>query len=395
MRGSGAPIRCSQLAAAIHAAQPRSPTWEGHGTRVIADNWSLQAVSELLTRGLDADDNAGIAPLTDPDKATPALPQAAIVLESLFEFLTDVVLRDQILVDDQFHDAWFGQGEPLAELARRSIVRPHPFLERPERLETPRREFLLRLLLNPKMAQEQSANEASWAASRTTPHKFTSQLVWGGAGMLARAWVTETPYTPHPLRRRLFERAGILMPGTTALDELTQSVARHRADLYRTGSSTDALFGLHVVLPALPALVLREASSLTDMFVIASQMRGELAELRNWLSQLQEALNQGEFKAISASRKQLRRLAKQVERTLGQKTADAASLNLGWSWAKLTVNFDPTAWMPKFDRVQVQAAQLTFAPSGAKELRELLGFFGHKHSAAGLRTLEHFSSPRP
>jgi hypothetical protein len=92
----------------------------------------------------------------------------------------------------------------------------------------------------------------------------------------------------------------------------------------------------------------------------------------------------GEFKAISAERKQLRRLAKQVERALGQKAVDAASLNLGWSWAKLTVKFDPTAWLPTLDRVQIQAAKLTFAPSGAKELRKLLGFFGHERSAAGL-----------
>lgn len=365
------------------------------GQRVIADNWSLQAVSELLTHGLDVDDNPGIAPLTDPDKSMPALPQAAIDLEALFEFLTDVVLRDQILVDDQFHDAWFGQGESLAELARRSIVRPHPFLERPERLEAPRREFLRRLLLNATMAQEQSANEASWAESRTTPHTFTSQLVWGGAGMLSRAWVNETPYTPHPLRRRLFERAGIVLPVSSGLDELTQSVARHRTDLYRTGSGSDALSGLHVGLPALPALVLREAKSLTDMFVVASQMRDELAELRAWLSQLQEALNQGEFKAIAAERKQLRRLAKQVARALGEKPADAASLNLGWSWVRLTVKLDPAAWLPKFDRVQVQAAMLTFAPSGARELRKLLGFFGHERSAVGLRTLTHFSSLQP
>ena len=60
----------------------------------------------------------------------------------------------------------------------------------------------------------------------------------------------------------------------------------------------------------------------------------------------------------------------------------------------MTLKFDPMAWLPKFDRVQVQASKLTFAPSGAKELRKLLGFFGHERSAAGLRTMEHFASPR-
>lgn len=364
------------------------------GQRVIADNWSLQAVSELLTQGLDTGDNPSIAPLTDPGQAIPAIPQAVIDFEALFDFLTDIVLRDQVLVDDQFHDAWFGEGEPLAELARRSIVRPHPFLEQPARLEIPRKAFLQRLLLNSKMAEEQSSNELAWATSRTTPHKFTSQLVWGGAGMLARAWVNEAPYTPHPLRRRLFERAGIVLPGTTAVSELTKATADHRADLYPTGAGGDALFGVHVVLPALPALVLRHASSLADVFVVASQMRSELSELRTWLSQLQEALTKGEFKYIAAERRQLRLLAKRVERALGHKAADTASLNLGWSWAKLTLKFDPVAWLPRLDRVQVQAARLTFAPSGARELRKLLAFFGHERSATALRTLEYFAAPR-
>lgn len=157
------------------------------GQRVIADNWSLQAVSELLERGLDPDDNPGISPLTDPGKAPRALPQAAIDFEALFDLLIDVVLRDQILVDDRFHDAWFGRGGALGELAQRSIVRPHGFLEHPERLEAPRADFLGRLLINEVMVKEQASNEAAWKESGTTPHGFTSQLVWGGAGMLARA----------------------------------------------------------------------------------------------------------------------------------------------------------------------------------------------------------------
>lgn len=356
------------------------------GQRIIADNWSLQAISELLSQGLDPGDNLGVAPLTDPDKPAVVLPQAVIDLEALFDFLTDVVLRDQILVDDQYHDAWFGDEGPLAELAQRSIVRPHPFLEHPDRLDGPRREFVRRLVLNPMMAQEQAVNEAAWSQSGQSPHKFTAQLVWGGAGMLARAWVNEAPYTPHPLRRRLFERAGVLALGpANALNEFKQSLAQHRTALYRPAVGGDALFGAQVVLPALPALVLRDANSLTDLFVVASQMRERLSELRAWLSQYQEALSVGEFKLIASQSKRLRTLAKEVERALGQKPSDAASLTIGWSWFKLNLKLDHKAWLPKLDRIQTQAATLTFAPSGGQELRKLLGFFGHQHSALGAR----------
>lgn len=365
------------------------------GQRVIADNWSLQAVSELLSQGLDPSYNPGIAPLTDPDKCVATVPQAAIDLEALFDFLTDVVLRDQILVDDQYHDAWFDSEGPLAELAQRSIVRPHPFLEHAERLEEPRRDFVRRLILNPTMAQEQAVNEEAWIQSGQSPHKFTAQLVWGGAGMLARAWVNETPYTPHPLRRRLFERAGIVLPGpANALSEFKQTVAQHRIDLFRPVAGGEALYGAQIVLPALPALILRDANSLSDIFTVASQMRDALSELRAWLSQYQEALTVGEFKAIASQSKQLKTLSKKVERALGHKPTDTASLSIGWSWFKLNLKLDPKGWLPKLDRIQIQATTLTFAPSGGKELRKLLGFFGHQHSVLGARTMEHFSSHR-
>ncbi|WP_340648248.1 hypothetical protein [Pseudoxanthomonas winnipegensis] len=106
--------------------------------------------------------------LTDPGLPPKAIPQAAIDFEALFDLLTDVVLRDQILVDDRFHDAWLGPGDALSELARRSIVRRHGFLEHPERLEAPRAGLLRRLLLNEVMANEQANNEVAWEESGTT-----------------------------------------------------------------------------------------------------------------------------------------------------------------------------------------------------------------------------------
>lgn len=361
------------------------------GQRVIADNWSLQAVSELLTTGLDTEDNPGISPLTDPTQAPRPLPQAVIDIEALFDLLTDVVLRDQILVDDRFHDAWFGQGEPLSELARRSIVRPYGFLEHPSRLEGPRNCFLSRLLLNEVMTKEQSENEVAWSRDQTTPHPFTSQLVWGGAGMMARASVYATPYTPHPLRKRLFQRAGVALPSPpTALGDFKTAVSEHR-DLLYPATQSDGVAGLHVVLPCLPALVLREASSLDDMFVVASQMRDKLSEVRAWLSQFQEAVTSGEFKAIAAERKRLETLSKDVERALGKSSGGAHSLIIGWGWFKLNLKPDLSGWIPRFDRVQTQVNALAFAPSGHRELVKLLGFFGHAHSSVATRTIEHFA----
>lgn len=211
--------------------------------------------------------------------------------------------------------------------------------------------------------------------------------------MLARAWVTETAYTPHPMRRRLFERAKVIVPGpVNALSEYHDALAKHRATLYQAPSN--GLYGSHVLLPAIPAMVLQESQSLSDVFKIAFQVRDRLGPLRAWLSQYQDALTAGEFDQIAPHAKRLAGLGRDVERALGIKSKDAATLSLGLSWFKLNLKLDPARFLNQIDRVQVHASSLVFAPSGGEGLRKLLGFFGHRHSVLGRSVYEHFSERR-
>ncbi|WP_349782537.1 hypothetical protein [Xanthomonas arboricola] len=124
-------------------------------------------------------------------------------------------------------------------------------------------------------------------------------------------------------------------------------------------------------------------------------MRDHLSELRAWLSQFQEAVSAGEFKAIAAERRRLNTLGREVQRALGKVPDDAPTLNIGWGWFKLGTKIDVGRWMPRFDRIQTQVNNLTFAPSGCRELTKLLGFFGHQSSSVGLRTVEHFATGAP
>lgn len=183
--------------------------------------------------------------------------------------------------------------------------------------------------------------------------------------MLARAWVYASPYTPHPLRKRLFQRAGLSLPAPpTALGEFKAEIAKHRDALYPTSADDDGVVGTRVLLPALPTLVLRDATSLGDIFVVASQMRDQLSELRAWLSQFQEAVSAGDFKAIAAERRRVNGLGREVQRALGKVPDDASTLNIGWGWFKLGTKIDVGRWVPRFDHVQTQVNTLTFAPSG-------------------------------
>lgn len=361
------------------------------GQRLIADNWSLQSVVSLLEQGLDQDDSTGIGPLVDPYTAPTVVPQAALDLEALFDFLTDLVLRDQILVDDQYVDTWMRNGGPLHELTARSLIKPHPFTKSEGLLEQPRKDLVRRLILNDHMAALQRENEEGYAQNKRSPHPFAGALIWGGAGMLARAWVNEAAYTPHPLRRRLLERAALSVPAPVdAAALLKGAVQRHRASLYKVDGWRESVFGAQLLLPAVPAAIMREAASLNDVFRVALQMRNDLGPLRGWLSDYQNALASEKFDDVAFHARRLAKISKAVDRALGVKSNDGATLSLGWGWCKLNIKLDPSRVWTRFDRVHVQASSLVLAPSGTDGLRKLLGFFGHRHSALGLRIQQHF-----
>src|SRR5687768_15579449 len=65
---------CSFAAGVCDTALAHHHVREATGQRVVADNWSLQAINELSLHGLVLDDNVGITPLTDPDKPITPLP---------------------------------------------------------------------------------------------------------------------------------------------------------------------------------------------------------------------------------------------------------------------------------------------------------------------------------
>ncbi|MES1196672.1 MAG: hypothetical protein ABUL58_06995, partial [Steroidobacter sp.] len=113
---------------------------------VIADNWSLQNISELLLNGINPDFGHVVTPSIHTDSHRyDEIPLAAVAIEALFDLVTDVILRDQILVDDKFAGAWLKKGGPLNVLVKNSVVRTFPFLGNPEQLVGPREEFVARL----------------------------------------------------------------------------------------------------------------------------------------------------------------------------------------------------------------------------------------------------------
>ncbi|CAN7318105.1 hypothetical protein LJR143_001553 [Pseudoxanthomonas sp. LjRoot143] len=115
------------------------------GQAVIADNWSLQMVAELLTDGLDPNQCQLLQVTADGAPRLTSAPAAAIALECLFDLLTDLVLRDQILVEAAHVDTWKRAGHVFAPATRQGALRGYDFQPRDPELGAVRDAFVERL----------------------------------------------------------------------------------------------------------------------------------------------------------------------------------------------------------------------------------------------------------
>ena len=76
-------------------------------TKLLIDNWMLQDVKQALENGLSEDVSGEISidTLNDTHDFN-SVPHAAFQIDALLSLLTNIVLRDQLIVDDKFTYVW-------------------------------------------------------------------------------------------------------------------------------------------------------------------------------------------------------------------------------------------------------------------------------------------------
>jgi hypothetical protein len=361
-------------------------------TSLIADNWSLQDIGELLQNGLDQRDTHSITISKTARHAYAPLPKSAVAIEALFDLITDIVLRDQLLVEKKFTSSWADFDVGLHQLVKEDVIRPFEFLAQAKTLEDPRNEFVRRLCMTRSLREAHKKNVALWDRSEEINDPMLSQTLWGGAGMLARAFIGEKGYTPHPLRRRLFQQANLVLPHEDASDQLIATIQEKRASLSKSKFGRDKLYSLRLNVPPMPILVMREASDATQLLPIALQMRDRYQDLRDWLREYQRTFEEEKFSKRFSFEKSLRSVSAYIDSLSGSIDPNAATYTAGLSILKVAFKGRPIEVLKNQFGVRASANRLILAGSGLKELRRLLGFFGHQRSGIGLRVVEHFRS---
>lgn len=359
---------------------------------IISDNWSLQNISEMFKVGLDNDNTHYIHIDSENNEFSyKEIPSAIVTIEAFFDFITDIILRDQILVESDFVHAWKRFDSPVNIVAESGVIREYPFSVDYKRLEEPRNEFVKKLCITDDLINAHEENRLGWLKNKQSPHSYLSQTLWGGAGMLARSFVYEKSYTPHPVRKRLFINAGLALQNDNAANAINNFINEKRAKVSSMQNNGDELFSLTINMLPLPIKVIQESNSTNDLITVALQLRDEYQELRDWLGCYQQAMSDGSYTDINKFQKILHSISLYVDSLMGHVDSNSPTFTAGIGVLKVAIKGHPLNTLQNQFGVRSMINNLIVSRSGNSDLKKFLNFFGHKNSVVGLNVLEHFS----
>jgi len=350
-------------------------------SQLLIDNWTLQSCSELLSSGLQGDTSADLlVGATSLSSLYEDISADVVRIEALFQSLNDVVFSDELLLDVQFSHTWsqFGALQPLLE---NRIIITKPLLEVKSRWVPLREAIAAELCTTQVLLERHAENIASWKSTRTSVDGFFSQLVWGGAGMLARADFLKLPYSAHPSRATLFRRAGLFPISSGAHEQLEKFVNSERVKIFKNQKS-----GINgaVILPPAVVQILSEAVSVSDLFKVAIDLRNEYADIRRWIAQFQHALDCENAKELLSREKLLRSVTRDLDTLSSPSVFGDVSMQFGAFFPKLSVKLgSPISAIAKHFGIRAQIKRLICAQAGRKAFRRMLHLFGEEKSKLG------------
>ena len=359
---------------------------------VVADNWSLQEITNLFSHGLDPDPAGEIVINQDHHEYQRAL-SASLQTEALFDFLTDIVLRDEILVEEKFSHAWDRVDSPILSAKSLGVVRAYPFLSESEKLNGPRDRIVQRLCTTDSLRAAHQRNVQSWEQRKEVVDPLLSSTLWGGAGMCARSFVYEKGYTPHPLRKRLFINSGFMLPADDSLHKLTTFINDNRIRVSKKIYGNDALYSMYLNLPSIPIRIIQEASSPYDFINLAIELRDEFLDLRTWLKQFQNAMSEGEQSELLKYRAELDSVADHVSSRIGSGVSSRPiAMEANLSIFKMIFSGNPINSIKNQFGVRATLNKLIFGRNGRQEMAKYIQMFGETGSAVGYELQQHFAS---
>ncbi|MFC2048320.1 hypothetical protein ACFLSK_02685 [Chloroflexota bacterium] len=352
------------------------------GNRLLIDNWMLQDINEAMQVGLSEEDAREIT--IDLQQGThnfQFMPHAVFQIDSLIALLVNIVFRDELIVDDRFTYVWENGHESLRNLKNTGILNPFDFLSSEESIAEPRKVIVNRLCVTQSILDIQRENERSWEENRESKDKYMSQLVWGGAGYLARSHVYETPYLGCPFRQALIRQTEFINGGRDAVWNMETVINTKRAKLFQSLTKARNAKYAAFNLPPVAIEVIENSNGLDQLITVARGLRDKYKELRLWLGKYQEALDSEDPLYIKKHVRLLESIADDIENKYSTNGEDAVKLSLGVDWLNLNVPIGRLITKVK-NRFGVRAmlSGLVLSKQGNESIKKLLTMFGEKNN---------------
>lgn len=358
---------------------------------VVSDNWSLQDITNLFSQGMDGSNTDEII-ITEQTHAYNPVSFASIQTEALFDFLTDLVLRDEILVEEKFEHTWVNSNSPILKAKELGVLRSYPFLNDSFKLVAPRERILEHMCSTESLKLAHKENVDSWKKTKQATHALLSATMWGGAGMCARSFVYEKSYTPHPLRKKFFVNSGFMLPAGDALHQVTSFLNDEQMKVSKKIYGTDSLYSLFVNMPAIPLRIIQEASSVHQFVDIALELRSDFSKLREWLKQFQNALTDDDTIKINKYRQELDSVSQNVNAKIGLgATGKPVTMEAGVGIFKIATQANPINALRNQFGIRATLNKLIFGSNGKPEIKKYIRMFEQSNTAVGYEIEKYFT----
>ncbi|MGN8225522.1 hypothetical protein [Gracilimonas sp. BCB1] len=348
--------------------------------QILLDNWTLQEISLLGQSGLSSDKTGKLVIDQKNDTHTfEEISLGLIQLQALFSFLQNLVLREIIITDSKFINVW-DESSSLKRIQSDGLIKVHDFQE--EKLKEVRKAIVDQLCITSSIRKIQQQNEQEWVKNNKNVDQFMSQLIWGGAGMLARGHVYETFYLPHPLRGYAFKQSPIAK--RDAYTETLSFISTNQTKLLYFDNENSEAIQAKFSLPPLISVIIEESNSFEDLFIVALQLRKEYEDLRYWLKKFQEAIDHEDTKEISKHTKTLKSIQKHIEAKYSPDKFGTLDLSFD------VLNFSPGISVPLpinkiRNKIGVRSTinDLILTKAGYSSIKKLLKLLGEENSKLG------------
>lgn len=359
------------------------------GSSLIIDNWSLQDIGSCLSDGLSSDSASELVIEQSHDSHSfRDVPMAGVQIEALLEFLVDIVLRDSIILDSAFTDTWSENESVFSTLLTQGLMRALDLYAYEDKLIAPRKFAVEQLSVTSSLQEAQQRNEKSWAATGKEDDQYMSQIIWGTAGMLSRSHVFESPYSGHPLRKRVIEQTVLVNPQRDAVAETQEWINEERLRLFDIKRVNGIQRTVALVLPPIAIEVIEESKDIDELVSVACQLREKYAPLREWMKSVQEVMESEDPKGIAKYKKTLNTVSNDLNRAMGSTNTGSISLKIGLGLPSVSIPVTLDGVMKKFGMRTILNNQI-FTPHGENSVKKLLRMFEEEKSRVGLSVLEY------